>query len=449
MKKIAFLLICLSLVSLSYGQSLVLHSTISTDKKNVVDKFTAFDPATITNTAYIGTNTKTRNTNRPFQMQTFSVGGIGNSGNTGTLNMSAGRDFVIDGNISNFTSATIYGGSLFSSIATTNSDPVINLNAGKARAQEISSSLNAIALSSSLGENARLGGKNISVNNKQIASPFNYGSLIILNNTINKNSALATGGGDFRPHIYYPWTGLYTTISTLNIGVPNDYSNRCNGSNNPDSYTPCRHTSCSYCSSNTTGKCHDVRSIALPAVYESKGATYNKVGTIKFYCKYHGNSCKKYYDANLGIYSDEGYTTNSIPNGSLFNLATNSNIATYNTPAEKCYVMCSGTCNAAANYYVAIDTNTGEVVNIGDAYTDSTRCSNVNTNWPGLECQANEIDLEVYQLSCNVGSGNKIRDGGTYYQYRKVDCDGSGVTGESANANINTTAFVTVDFPKN
>lgn len=451
MKKIAFLLIGLSFVSLSYGQSLVLHSTISTDKKNVVDKFTAFDPATVTNTAYIGTTTKTRNTNRPFQMQNLHVlNGIGNSGDTGTLNMSAGRDFVIDGNISNFNTATIYGGSLFSSVATTNSNPIIDLNAGKARAQNIISSLSAIELSTSRNENTRLGGKNISVNSKQIASPFNYGSLITLNNTINKNGPLATSSSSgFRAHIYYPWSSLYPTIDTMNIAVPTDYTNRCNGSAVPSSYVPCRHTSCSYCSSSTTGKCHDVRSIELPSVFQSNGATFNKIGSIKFYCKYNGNSCAQYYDANLGINSEEGYTLNNVPSGSIFSYATDSNIITYHTPAEKCSVMCGGTCNNAANYYVAIDTNTGDVVNIGTIYTESTRCSNVATNWPGLECQANEIDLEVYQLSCNSGSGAALRTGGTYYQYRKVDCDGSSVNGETADSNIYKTAFVTVDFPKN
>lgn len=450
MKKIAFLLICLSLVSLSYGQSLVLHSTISADKKNVVDQFTAFDPATITNTAYIGTTTKTRNTNRPFQMQSFRVGGIGNSGNTGALNMSAGRDFVIADNIGNFNSATIWGGSLFSSVATTNSNTITNLNAGKARAQDIVSSLTSIELSSAAGENSTLSGSAITVNSKQITSPFEYGSLITLNNTINKNSALATtSSSGFRAHIYYPWSSLYSTISTMNTGVPTDYTNRCNGNDAPSSYNPCRHTSCSYCSSNTTGKCHDVRSVELPAVFQSNGATFNKIGSIKFYCKYDGNSCKQYYDANVGINSDEGYTLSAVPGGSIFSYATNSNIITYNTPAEKCYVMCSGACTTAGNYYVAINTDTGDVVNIGTIYEDSARCSNSRIDWPGLECQANEIDLEVYQLSCNVGSGTALRTGGTYYQYRKVDCDGSGVTGETADSNINTTAFVTVDFPKN
>jgi len=448
MKKVAFLLICLSLVSLSYGQSLVMHSTISTDKNNVVDKFTAYDPAVIQNTAYIGAITKTRNVNRPFQKQKFSVTSIGNSGDTGTLNMSTGRDFVVEG-IYAFPSASIYGGSLFSSVTTSTAQPISSLIAGKARAQIINSTSTAITLSTASVENSSLGGRNIYINNKQIRSPLDYGSLINRTNSINKNSALATGGGDFRAHIYYPWTGSYTTVSSITPVVSGDYSNLCNGSDSL-SYTPCSHTSCSYCSSNTAGKCHDVRSVTLPAVFKSNGATYNKVGSIKFYCRYNGNTCAQYADAKVGINTYEGYTGSTVPTGSLFNTATNSNIATFNIPAEKCRVVCNGACTSAGNYYVAIDTNNGDIVNIGAQYVDTARCVNANTNWPGLECQANEIDLEIYQLSCYAGSGDILREGGTFYQYRNVDCNGSGVSSESpVDSSIDTYSFITADFPKN
>ena len=97
MKKVMFLLFCLSLVSVSYGQFVEMNVVIPTAPVLVVDELRVIGTgetnlSTITNKANLGVIAPANSADTPFQQQSLQVVGAATLGK-----IAAGRDLFVDG----------------------------------------------------------------------------------------------------------------------------------------------------------------------------------------------------------------------------------------------------------------------------------------------------------------------------------------------------------------
>ena len=419
MKKITFLLIFLSLISLSYGQAIEMSTVVPTSPVAVVDELrvigTGNDYLSKINIMTLGVDTSNLN---PFQFQTLALEGDVKKVKT----ISSGRDFFFTGGDLEISSADIYdGGTLF-----INTEYFKYVSADIFRSPVIQGPNTEENLSLS-----NISAQEIYVDDALIASPFIVGTFIKSNPPTAGVSVASSEQKKY--HIYYPWTGQQPS------GLA-----KCNADG-----SLCSKENCSACSRASVSECYDMRTVSIPIVYEPNGATYEKIGTVKFYCKpldiYNGynldttaSSCRQYM-----VYSDndtyiEGFTNGDEPlvmpiidRGVTYD---DSGIKDYLDAAngdlgEVCYKTCGNrTCNSDIQQLVTLDTATGEFVKINNTFRNEDLCSDASWSeeegaWPigsGLSCKAKEKVIDIYMLSCYEKSGEKRKGYNT--QYRKVLC---------------------------
>ena len=419
MKKITFLLIFLSLISLSYGQAIEMSTVVPTSPVAVVDELrvigTGNDDLSKINIMTLGVDTSNLN---PFQFQTLALEG----GVKKVKTISSGRDFFFTGSDLEISSADIYdGGTLF-----INTEKLPNVSADIFRSPVIQGPDATEDLSLS-----KLSAREIYVDDALIASPFIVGTFIKSNPPTAGVSVASSEQKKY--HIYYPWTGQQPS------GLA-----KCN-----EDGSLCSKENCSACSRASNRACYDQREVTIPHIYEPNGATYKKIGTVKFYCKpleiYNGynldtgaSSCKQYmvYAAE-GKYI-EGFTTEEeTVDMPIFGSGIpydDSGIKDYLDAAngdlgEVCYKTCRNrTCNSDIQQLVTLDPATGEFVKIDNTFRNEDFCSDASWSeeegaWPigsGLSCKSNEKSIDIYMLSCYEKSGEKRKGYNT--QYRKVLC---------------------------
>lgn len=443
MRKIIFLSFFLSLFSFSYGQGLEISSIISVDKKNTVDALFVEGSANIMGPLYLGLPFESLDVKRPFQMQRLTI--------YDALNISklySGRDVLFSSAVPNFDSVSVNSGSLY----TIASRPIGEATAGIFRAYQIPMpDISSVNLQGNAARtNNQISANNITLANGSIPfdSPFQKGSEIHLSNTLTP--AYTQLG---LKYIYYPWEDFLTSAPSLDSST---YGNMCNSAVN----NLCKDGSgnCKECERGSL-VCHDVRSLEFSSpVFDANGANYTKVGSIKFYCRLNNNQCQKYMVATIGsdtpVYREEFFDQGWSFPGSI---DSTSNIGEgLKSPAEKCFEMCnsnSSGCSADQDFYFAVNAKTGHVIDLDDEYTSDNLCGSATTNWAegsGLRCQAKEQDIDLYKLTCRKNSGKLRQAAGTYYQYRRVDCQpGADVRNEYSTNDYTKAGFLYTDFPKN
>lgn len=444
MKKMFFSVIALLVVSLSYGQAIEMLKVIPTNPAAVIDELRVYDTnnASSIQTMNVGLpfDQIDNQSNRPFQSQTLKSGttAIDSSGN-----IYAGRDLFINNSAIQFSNIVVNeGGSLFTKIS---SFPAVN--AGYLRAKTITGPTVNTTLTLTNGKGF-LSGREITIDGVPLQSPFDKGNQIVKRKIIRKGITTADTNKQEKQHIYKPWSLLTVTPNSAPTVTP-----MCNADNNL-----CTSTRCDVCDSNTASSCYDVRSKTLPAVYDANGATYEKVGTIKLYCKpkdtfeqtetyrvklqTDGSTCEQYivYAAKNGTYvsgfttGDNATVTNPLSNVETVEANLNQDLANVSkSVAEKCFIKCGNAagCSAsqAGEYTILIDEN-GNSVTFSD-FANNNFCANAKygssdtPRWSegsGLSCKANEKTFTVYALRCYQGSGYRLREAGSYYQKRKVIC---------------------------
>ncbi len=445
MKKIFFPMIALFFVSLSYGQAIEMLKVIPTNPAAVIDELRVYDTSNASSiqTMNMGLPFDQINnqSDRPFQSQTLKSGTtvIDSSGS-----IYAGRDLFVNNSAIQFNDITIgQEGTLFTNIS---SFPTVN--AGYLRAKTITGPTSATNLELTNGKGF-LSGRDITIDGVPLQSPFDKGNLIAKRKIVRKGITTADTNKQAKQHIYKPWSLLTATPNTAPSVTP-----PCNSDNKL-----CSSQGCEVCDNTTNTYCYDVRSKDLPAVYDAHGATYEKVGTIKLYCKpmdiflqsqgtqihlqANGSTCEQYivYAAKNGAYAS-GFTTgvNATVTNPLSNVETveenlNQDLANINkSVGEKCFIKCGSVqsgCSAsqAGEYIILVDAN-GNSVTFSD-FANNNFCANAKygssdtPRWSegsGLSCRANEKTFDVYALRCYAGSGTQLRQAGTYYQKRKVIC---------------------------
>lgn len=417
MKRLALSLFYLMLFSVSFGQFVEMTSVVPTEPKIVVDTLTVFDtgstnPSSINhlNLGFFSTSTAS-NVNRPFQIPKLTADIL----NVGNLN--AGRDIsIITSDTQTANTVSLKGGILFvpevTSIGSinTNSNPYAVFRANQVNIEDDGSlSLN------------RLEGKNITVSNLSIYQPVSKGNLISVR---NQRFYYYEQMDPKYIHIYRPWS---SPEPSGNISSYSSLSPLCSNAGNLAStlQAPCTEDAC-HCNENDSGYCYEFRKLKLPAVYDAQGATYEKIGTVKFYCK--PNTCTQYmiYTAREGTIT-EGFTA-SISNP-FPNISTNINLvkSSSSTPAIKCNILCNNNagCTAAQTVFIAIDQSDGSIDDFSTTFQSASFCNSAATGYPqgsGLNCKANEKVFDIYALKCNVGSGKRVRQEGEFFQRRQVIC---------------------------
>ena len=442
MKRVIFLLFCLSFVSLSYGQSIKMSVIVPTAPFLVVDELrvigTADDPYTQGNESLstigqinLGVVAPSDTSLTPFQEQSLEVGGVAS-----LKNISSSRDLIVEGGAIPVDDVRV-NGDLFTTASSFN-----NVSANKFMAKTIAVSSD--SASTSVNLNHELSAKNITINAAPMTISRELGNKLNLKPIAKKGNS-ETSENQNKRHIYYPWVS--TTIS----------ASQCNSNGNL-----CTADECSICSTGTSSTiCYDTRTETIPASYAKAGATFQKIGTAKFYCKpvevyFGGNSGDDSYkldNTNSGCYQYmtyfgkdkdddndvyQGFTTAiSLDTGSTSNPSTLT--ATTNPFAGKttsnainssdlglaCYNLCSSNatgCNTMKEFYMAVSNN--NVENFANIFGSSNYCADSASSWPkgsGLSCKSTEKVVDVYMLRCPKGSGAKS-GGNTITQYRKVAC---------------------------
>ncbi|MBQ4493761.1 MAG: hypothetical protein II972_04095 [Elusimicrobiaceae bacterium] len=411
MKRLTAFLFCALATSLVYGQAVELSTLLPAKPSSVVDELRVLGTGTSTITEMnIGLAMPSAAVEEPLQMQTLEVSGMPTILNT----ISAGRDLILNEKI-DLKSINIGDGKLFIRAGVF---PFVKT--GTFRAKDIETT----ATSGTMYLNA-LSGKDIHVDGAVLDSPFNKGSVIAKRKVVYLGSDQDSSNQN-KYHIYFPWSTPSTTAPNV--------TPKCNNSG-----AICTKNNCAYCNNGSGSFCYDVRSRNLTAVYEAAGATYEKIGTAKFYCKpvdtYDNNGaltseCRHYmvYSGRNGDHI-EGFTagTGAVANPfagvgvdvGFYESYTKTNIA------EKCASLfnCSP-CSAYKENLFFVLKSTQEIVKFDVIFAET--CSNADaSSWPagsGLSCKAQEKVIDVYALKCYPGSGKKIRDTATYYQTRKVLC---------------------------
>lgn len=402
MKKLSAFLFCLVCTSLVYGQAVELSTIIPANPSVVVDELRVLGSG----------NSKIDRMNigmpiaegavEPFQTQTlkrvasatpFYIKGI----------VDVGRDFISNDRYSAPQVNIGENGNFF-----TNGSTFSMVEAGTFRAKTISGPNSAVVMA----VNTALSGKDIDVDAAKIASPFDRGRKISKLHVNTKLLATEDTETPSKRHLFYPWEELSPTTLTGTCGTK---------------YSACNNTSTKFC--------YEVRRRNLPAVYDAAGATYEKIGTAKFYCKpfdtYDSNGaltseCRHYmdYSARNGALI-EGFTSGADAVADPFIGMENSQGFNGATPAEKCNLLkgvSGATIYDEALYFV--DVNSQTPVRFSDVFAET--CSSADaSNWPagsGLNCQAREKVIDIYALKCYPGSGKLLRASGDYWQRRKVIC---------------------------
>lgn len=447
MKKMFFSVIALLVVSLSYGQAIEMLKVIPTNPAAVIDELRVYDTnnASSIQTMNVGLpfDQIDNQSNRPFQSQTLKSETTTISSN-GSIH--AGRDLFINNPDPNnnpyiaFDDISIGSeGTLFTKIS---SFPTVN--AGYLRAKNINGPTLGTNVTLTNGKGF-LSGRDITIDGVPLQSPFDKGNQIAKRKIVRKGIATSDTGKQAKQHIYKPWSLLTATPNSAPNVTP-----LCNSDNKL-----CSSSQCSVCDTNTNAYCYDVRSKELPAVYNAHGATYEKVGTVKLYCKpmdifvrenatqihlqnNNGSTCEQYivYGGKNGAYA-EGFTTgdNASVTNPLSNIVENQNLANINkSVAEKCFINCGSVpagCSLSQEkeYTIVVDEN-GNSVDFSD-FANTNFCANAKygdqdsprfSEGSGLSCKASEKTFDVYALRCYAGSGMRLREEGTYYQKRKVIC---------------------------
>lgn len=411
MKKLSVFMFCLTCAALVYGQSLEMSTIISSTPSIVVDELRVIgsDLSTINN-MNIGLKASTDADNNPFQTQTLKL-----EGNTFISDsIQAGRDLYINEKLDPY-QTFVENGNVF-----TNSKTYGNVETGTLKAHGIT--LTAI---NTMNVNKILGG-NIYIDGKLIDTPFEKGSNIVMRK-VNSNylaQVIAEEYKQNRKHILHPWEDLTDTPQTEDL---------CKQNGRP--YYAC---------DNGSEFCYDTRTRTISEpVYAANGATYEKIGTAKFYCKSEdtysdtgvlSSTCRHYmvYSGLNPVTNEniliEGYT-NGV--GAVANpldtaiISETTDAVDVVSPAEKCAVLSS---NAGASNYFRIlnifDENLQQYVKFTDVFAET--CSNADrSSWPigsGLSCKGKERILDIYMLQCYQGSGKLLRAAATKYQRRKVIC---------------------------
>ena len=435
MRKIVFSLVSVFLVSLSYAQALEMSKIIPVNPATVVDELrvygTASTDASSIGSMNIGLPFEETDSLKPFQMQTLKADNL-MLYSSGTI--SASRDLFVNTPIVIFSNINIDDSTSF--YTKISSFPVVQ--AGLLRAKTITGpTSNKMFLQGS--SNGKVSGRTVIVDGATFDNPFNKGNVIVKRNILLFGQPL-TGDNESKQakqHIYLPWSQVSPTEPSV--------SPRCNTTG------ICSVIKCDECNVNNASYCYDVRQRTLPAVYNAKGATYTKIGTIKLYCRPNdtfdqtsilrpltSSTCEQYmiFASRDGVYG-EGFTTGdnaTITTSPLssFTISTSANLATMSKDAgEKCFIKCNDVngCSDASETIVLID-GQGNVVDFSDFassdFCENAKYANTDTHhWSegsGLSCKASEKTFDIYSLRCYSGSGERLRAQGTYYQKRKVLC---------------------------
>ncbi len=432
MKKIFLSFAALVLVSLSYAQAVEMVKTIPTNPATVVDELrvygTGVDNTSTIQSMNIGLPIAD-DANQPFQMQSLKTEQLNVSG------VYAQRDLFINNPGIKFRYISVGDDtSVFTKIS---SFPV--LNAGLLRTKTISGPTGSNNLIMLNNNDTKVSGGNITVDNATIDSPFSKGNQILKKSIYLIGQALTGETQQAKQHIYQPWS----TLSDSSTTEPTD-SPRCNTNK------ICSVSKCDACDNASNTYCYDVRSKTLPAVYNAKGATYTKIGTIKLYCRpndtfeeteslqirLENSICEQYmvYASKDGSFI-EGFTTGSnatISSSPLSNLESIADLASSSKDAgEKCFIKCGNNangCTTAGESTILV--HNGVAVTFTD-FANTNFCANAqygendSPRWSagsGLNCRAKEKVFDVYALRCYQGSGKRLRAANTYYQKRKVIC---------------------------
>ena len=456
MKRLTLSLFYLMLFSVSFGQFVEMTSIVPTEPKNVVDTLKVFGTGT-SNTSTINhlnlgffPSSAASNVNRPFQIPALTANTLSISNQ-----ISAGRDIsIITNNTQTANMVSLQGGILFVPSVTTigaidtNNNPYAVL-----RANQITINTENGAGPLSLN---RLEGKDIQVSNFSITQPVSKGNLISVRNQLF--SYYKTKEQRYT-HIYHPWS---SPEPSSNINSYSSVSPLCSGNQTTLTSTyqaPCTEDDC-YCNGNS-GSCYEFRKLKLPAIYEASGASYEKIATVKFYCKYDtaNSTCSRYMIRSTGDGTiTEGFITQSTSNP-YPNTPTNTYLvdSSASTPAMKCNKVCgNGGCTAATaqSRIVAINRSNGNPENFTDTFNNSSFCSGAATGYPagsGLNCKANEKVFDIYSLNCKVGSGKMFQKGGEFFQRRKVICQQFNTVSEEVNVSsdkdlVSRGMFISVDY---
>lgn len=401
MKKLSAFLFCLICASLGYGQAVELSTIIPANPSVVVDELRVLGSgASKIDHMNIGMPIA-YGAEEPFQTQTLKRSG--DSMFTIKRNVNVGRDFIEKPFYSAYQVNIGENGKIF-----TQNDTFPMVEAGTFRAKTISGPNSSVVMK----VNTSLSGRDIDVDTAKIASPFDRGRKISKLHINTKLLATEDTDTPSKRHLFYPWEELSSTTLTGTCG-----------------------TKYSACNNASTKFCYEVRNRNLPAVYDAAGATYEKIGTAKFYCKpfdtYDSNGaltseCRHYmiYMSESSNEVQEGFTSgaDAVANPIGATDAVNWNLSS--TPAERCAVYNPSGASTYQEKLFAFDTSTQENVKFNEVFAET--CSSADaSSWPagsGLNCQAKEKVIDIYILRCYQGSGKLLRAAGNYWQRRKVIC---------------------------
>lgn len=401
MKKLSAFLFCLVCTSLVYGQAVELSTIIPANPSVVVDELRVLGPGySKIDRMNIGMPIA-EGAVEPFQTQTLKR--VASASFYIKDIVDVGRDFISNGSYSAPQVNIGENGNFF-----TNGNTFSMIEAGTFRAKTISGPDSAAVMA----VNTALSGKDIDVDAAKIASPFGRGRKISKLHVNTKLLATEDTETPSKRHLFYPWEELSSTTLTGTCG-----------------------TKYSACNNASTKFCYEVRKRTLPAVYDAAGATYEKIGTAKFYCKpsdtYDSNGALtsecRHYMVHMSENSTsvlEGFTSGTDAVANPYVALSNSVGFNRATPAEKCNSFRSTGFVVYEEKFYFIDLSTQTQVRFEDVFNET--CSSADaSNWPagsGLNCQAREKVIDVYVLKCYPGSGKLLRASGDYWQRRKVIC---------------------------
>lgn len=452
MKRVFFLLTSLFFAVISYAQSLEMSIVVPTAPVLIVDELrvigTGTNDLSKINSLNLGLLPSTEDSTRPFQEQKIVVGGTTQLGK-----ISSGRDLFIENPIF-ITAIRLNQGNLFTSVPT-----FTIVKAGDFIAKTITGP----TTQSNLKLSSKLSAQTIEIDGATMTISKDKGNKIKLA-PLSTGAAISQVAEQNKQHIYYPWQS----------SQPSGLS-QCNSNGDL-----CTKDACSVCASGSpTTECYDKRTESIADSYAKAGATYQKIGTAKFYCKpvevYNNENtldtatsenpgrskCYQFMSYfgknptnNNNIELVEGFTSQITVSGNEYsrpetlttssnpfvNLTTNNNLVSPTDLGQACYSLCSSNdsgCSDTMEFYVAL--SNGSVKNFSSIFASSDFCSNSQSVWPigsGLSCLAKEEIVDVYLLRCYQGSGAKT--GGTIDQYRKVKCRQYSTVNNEYNSVVNS-----------
>lgn len=429
MKRTLFSLVLILFVSMAYGQAIEMSTVLPTAPVAVVDELrvigTGNTNVSTISTVNLGIVSNGQNT-MPFQKQILDVDGD----ITSVEVLSAGRSLFYTGAITGLNSLSVYkDGTAFADVSA-----ITSASAGLFRAAVVES-----ASTNTLNVGDSISAKSIEIDDMVMESPFARGTFIDV-----KNKTIAQNLSDTdKYHIYYPWKNNNSDVSTLS---------KCNSDN-----SLCSKTQCDTCNSGTSSTlCYDSRTKTISDYYDAKGATYEKIGSVKFYCKpveifdsegddathtwdADASGCKQYMVSSINGVLSQGFTSAvgdaeavayPLSSTTTNNTAVETALTATRDIGHICNILCNNGntgCASDTTFLRAVsEGNTVEDVN--GLFNDDDYCENASwgqgEGWPlgsGLTCKVTEKVIDVYAIFCPQYSGAK-QVGGTITQYRKVAC---------------------------